>query len=99
MFSITHTDGSGDDDPSPETLALLYDELQWSSPEHGDVAVVDEDTGWAMSAHRDGRLVIEHLVDGAPRHMIPVTKDRVIELWMRFIGGDLDGVLKEPWRP
>jgi hypothetical protein len=32
-------------------------------------------------------------------HMIPVPKERVLELWRRLIGGDIDGLLSEPWRP
>lgn len=98
MFSIIHTDGSGDENPPVERLAALYDELHSANREHGDVTVVDDDTGWSMSAHRDGRLVFEHLGKGGERHMIPVAKQRVLELWRRLIDGDIDGLLAEPWK-
>jgi hypothetical protein len=53
-----------------------------------------------MSAHRDGRLVLGHLGGrGTERHMIPVSKERILELWRRLIHGDVDGVLSEPWTP
>lgn len=52
-----------------------------------------------MSAHRDGRLVFEHLGHGGERHMFPVPKEQVIQLWQRLIGGDIEALLTEPWKP
>jgi hypothetical protein len=99
MFGVLHADGSGTEDPPIESLDALYDELLAADREHGDVSVIHEETGWCMSAHRDGRVVFEHLGEGSERHMIPVPKERVIELWMRLTAGDIDGLLAEPWRP
>lgn len=100
MFSIIHTDGSGEENPSLDTLSDLYDELLSADREHGDVAVVNDDTGWSMSAHRDGRVVFEHLggEDGGPRHMVPIRKERVLQLWRRLIDGDIDSLMAEPWK-
>jgi hypothetical protein len=99
MFTVNHADGSSTEDPSLETLASLFDELASSNVEHGDVAVVDQETGWCMSAHRDSRLVLVHLGErGSQRHMIPVSKERVLELWRRLAQSDIEGILKEPWK-
>jgi len=81
------------------TLSALYDELADSDREHGDVSIVHQDTGWSMSAHRDGRLVFEHLGEGGERHMIPVPKERVLELWKKLIRGDIASIGAEPWKP
>jgi hypothetical protein len=99
MFTVVRTDGSGDEDPPIDTLSQLYDELRDADREHGDVAVINDDTGWSMSAHRDGRLVFEHLDEGGARHMLPVAKERVLELWRRLIDGEIDALMKEPWKP
>ena len=99
MFYVTHMDGSGDANPPLESLPDLYDELLSTDGEHGDVAVIHDESEWSMSAHRDGRLVFEQLRDGGERHMIPVPKARVLELWGRLINGDIDGLLLEPWKP
>ncbi|WP_437950331.1 hypothetical protein WME98_05565 [Sorangium sp. So ce296] len=99
MFSIIHTDGSGDENPPLESLSDLYDELASADREHGDVAVIHDDSGWSMSAHRDGRLIFEHLGRGGERHMIAVPKARVLELWKRLIEGDIEGLLAETWKP
>jgi hypothetical protein len=99
MFSVMHTDGSGDDSPSLERLPELLDELRSATAEHGDVAVVHEDSGWCLSAHCDGRLVLEHLREGGERHMIPVARERILDLWRRLAVGDIESILQEPWRP
>ncbi|MGK3970056.1 hypothetical protein WMF01_56870 [Sorangium sp. So ce1667] len=99
MFSIVHSDGSGEENPSLESLSNLYDELVSADSEHGDVAVIHDDSGWCMSAHRDGRIVFEHLREGGERHMMPVTKERALELWRRLIKGNIDGLLAEAWIP
>jgi hypothetical protein len=31
--------------------------------------------------------------------MISASKERVLQLWKQLIEGDIDGLLKEPWRP
>ena len=99
MFSALPSDGSSTENPPIESLEALYDELLGPDCAHGDVAVVHENTGWSISAHRDGRLVFEHLGKGGERHMIPVPKKRTIQLWIRLAEGDIDGLLAEPWKP
>lgn len=98
MFTITHMDKSDEEDPKLGDLSRLYDELENSGIIDGDVCVIDQNTGWCMSAHRDGRLVLEHLGEGGERHMIPVNKQVVIELWEMLINGRLHDVLKHPWK-
>jgi hypothetical protein len=99
MFGVLHMDGSGEDNPPIESLSDLYDELQIADSEHGDVSVINDDTGWCLTAYRDARLVFGHLGEGRPRHMIPVSKDRVLRYWRRLIDGDIAGLLAEPWTP
>lgn len=99
MHGVIHMDGSGDDNVPLEKLSDLYDELFTSGIFDGNVAVINDDTGWSISAHRDGRVVFEHLGEGGERHMIPVPKERVLELWRRLIEGDIEGLLREPWNP
>lgn len=99
MYSILHTDGSGDSNPPLTTLPALLDELKIADREHGDVAVVHEATAWCLSAHRDGRLVFENLRHGCEHHMVPVGRAKVLELWGLLIAGQLDAIWREPWKP
>ena len=98
MFSVMHTDGSGDDFSKDEQLEDLYRELAGSDAEHGDVGVVDEETGWCVSAHRDGRVVLTELGKGNARHMLPVPEAQVLDLWKRFIAGGVQSIDREPWK-
>src|SRR5438552_2700136 len=99
MFGVIHMDASGETDPPIESLSDLYDELYTSGVFDGNVAVIHDNSGWCMSAYRDGRLVFGSLRDRtSERHMIPVPKERVLELWKRLIAGDIDGLLSEPWK-
>ena len=88
----------GGEDGSEEALPALYDELALADQEHGDVAVVHEETGWSLSAHRDGRVVMEHLGDGGERHMVPVSREKVLDLWSRLVTGRFDELFAEPWK-
>jgi len=103
MFGVIHMDGTGDDNPPVESLSSLYDELFTSGIDDGNVAVINDDSGWCMSAYRDGRIVFGNLKDpqiqNSDCHMIPVPKERVLELWKRLIDGDIDPILQEPWKP
>lgn len=100
MFGVLHSDGSGEDNPPLESLSDLYDELSSASREHGDVSVINDDTGWCMSAHRDGRVVVGQLSDTKhDQYMLSVPKAKVIDMWKRLISGDIDGLLEEPWNP
>ena len=99
MFSIFHLHGTWDENPSLDALSDLYDELQYVDTEYVDVTVVHDDTGWSMSAYQSGRLIFDHLAEGGARHMIPVSKERVLELWRLLAAGDIDTLLKEPWLP
>jgi hypothetical protein len=100
MYYLRHADGGYEDNPPLALLSLLYDELATTDQEHGDVSVVNEDNGWCMSAHRNGQLVFGKLGDRNDCHMLDVSKDRTIKLWIRLINGDINGILKEePWRP
>jgi len=96
---VTHMDATTTRNPPVESLAGLYDELHSSGIFDGDLSVTHQESGWCLSAHRDARLVFEHLGEGGERHMMPVSKERVLELWRQLIQGDIDGLLKEPWLP
>jgi hypothetical protein len=100
MFGVLHADGSGEDDPPIESLSRLYHELAETTAEHGDVSVIHDDTGWCVSAHRDGRVVLVNLGRrGEARHMSSVPKDGVLRLWRALIDGQIEAVLAEPWNP
>lgn len=97
MYGVLHADGSGEVNPPVECLLALYNELLTTGDEHPDVSVEHEETGWCISAYRNGRVILSAL-DGKERHMMGVPKEHVLALWKRLIDGDIAGVLAEPWQ-
>jgi hypothetical protein len=92
-------DGSGEDDFPPEKFSDLYDELFNAGIFDGSVSVINDDNGWSISAHRDRRVVYEHLGgEGTPRHMIPVCKEKVIQLWNELLTWNIEALESEPWQ-
>ena len=99
MYTVIRPDGSSDSNPPLSSLPGVLEELFGADREHGDVALVHEDSGWSLSFHLDGRMVLEHLSEGHERHMTNVTSKRALELWHRLSVGDLDTIFAEPWEP
>lgn len=98
-FFVTHLDGAMDADPPLSALPDLLDELAGADEEHPDVAVSDE-SGWTLSAFRDGRVVWENVeADDAPRQMEGLDRDRLLSLFEALARGDIATVEAAPWEP
>jgi len=92
--------GLDESNPPVESFPSLYDELSHSGITDGDVCVGDDETGWCISAYRNGNIVFGQAGDpSTERHMKNVPKERVIEYWNRLVAGDIEGLLAEPWEP
>jgi hypothetical protein len=78
----------------------VLDELEQDDPEHPDVSLTHE-SGWCLGAYRDGALVWENVddLDRPPMHMVPVDRDRVLELWGLLAAGDIEAVSRADWQP
>ena len=97
--------------PSVERLREILQELDIETEdfEHPDVSLKHE-TEWCLSAFLSGVLIWEN-VDGVPenddtdpeaklaRHMKGVSRQKVLELWLKLAAGDIAAVEAEPWLP
>ena len=87
------------DEPSEEAMASALAELDEDDEEHPDTWLSHEN-GWSLSADQDGRLTWENAdEDGEPRHLLDVSRAKVLALWRRLAEGDLEAIEREPWRP
>ncbi len=96
-YGVRHIDGSSDDDVPISALSALYDELRRSDGEHNDVAVIDDDTSWCVTAYPSGLVIFQCLADGAAFHLHGAHKPDVIRMWTMLINGDLSEIRKFPW--
>jgi hypothetical protein len=108
-FSARGRWGGDERNPPVERLRAILEELDIETEdfEHPDVALKHE-TEWCLSVFLSGLLVWEN-VDGAPeadepegkavRHMEDVSRQKVLELWLKLAAGDIAAVEAEPWLP
>ncbi|MGH3117437.1 MAG: hypothetical protein ACRDQ2_10065 [Gaiellales bacterium] len=98
-YTITHTSGAMDQDPPVSALRVLVDELASADVEHPDVAVADE-SGWALSAFKDGRVVWENVEeDVEPRHLEGVDRERLVTMFEALARGDVASIEANSWMP
>jgi hypothetical protein len=94
---ISNGHGDSEDNPSPAVMRRFLDELDPSDEEHG-AAWVAEDLERSLEWNVDGRLVFGDESSG-PRHMLNVSKDRVVKLWQLLAEGRIAEIEREPWAP
>jgi len=98
-YIITHLMGDTKRDPPLNALELLFEELESADDEHTDVSVSHE-SEWTLSAFKSGHLVWENVAEGdQPRHMRPISREKVLELWRLLAEGRISEIEKEPWQP
>ena len=75
--------GGSEPNPSVDRMREVLAELDAEDDEHPDVSLSHE-SEWCLSVFRSGLLVWENLEEGDPKHMRRVSRDRVLELWMKL---------------
>ena len=68
--------------------------------EHPSVSLTHE-TEWSLGAIEGGTLVWENVEsdDIQPRHMHNVSREKILELWLKLAQGDIASIELEPWLP
>lgn len=97
-FHVTTRWGSDERDVPVERMREVLAQLDADDPEHPEVSLTHE-SEWSLGAYPGGLLIWEHLEDGNPRHMRGVTRDRVLELWIKLAEGRIQEVNGELWSP
>jgi len=99
-FSIQHTDGSSDETDDITCLDELYNELLLADAEHFDVAVFNDECGYAIAAYPSGHVTLIHFstLEQQEWHLYGMTKADVVELWQHLAVGDMSVILAHPWQ-
>jgi hypothetical protein len=90
--------GNCESNTSVENMRALLEQLDLEDEEHTNVSLTHE-SEWCLGAYEGGLLVWENLESGEPRHMYPIERERVLELWLALSEGQLETVEKEAWLP
>jgi hypothetical protein len=100
-FNYRWGDSADGDSFSTDELTALLSELDGpEDQEHGDVSVVDNDSGWIISvfAGERGLVVLESEEDEA-FHMTRVDRQHALQILEKFVDGAINEVRQEPWLP
>lgn len=99
-FSVLHTDGHGEDDPSLDTLVQLLEELAFADEEHRDISVIHQESAWCVSVHGGGRLVLENLRQRTEaKHMTGVSAQVALAIMELVARGNIESAFSHPWNP
>ena len=97
-YRLTGRWGKSYDNATIEQMRQALAELDVEDKEHPDTALTHED-GWCLGAYTNGLLIWEHVELNEPRHMRDVPRERVLELWLKLVGGEFASIDAEPWKP
>jgi hypothetical protein len=88
-----------DDNPSVDRMRFHLNSLDPEDEEHGSVRLVHRESRWGLEYFGD-RLILENttMLD-SHRHLIGVSTQKALELWMTLSEGKIDEVMQEPWKP
>lgn len=82
-------------------MRAIIAELDASDDEHPDTWLMHHESGWMLIADQSGRVVLDNLDESSapPRHMLDVSHERMLELWLQLAAGNTDEVERAPWHP
>ncbi|MFF8711800.1 hypothetical protein ACF07T_10195 [Streptomyces sp. NPDC015184] len=90
------------DEPGPEAMGRVLDGLADADDEHPDVSLSHE-SGWSLSAFRDGLLIWENVEDDpaaatAPGERRVAGREETLRLFRLLAAGDIASIEALPWR-
>lgn len=98
-FGVETRWSGSEHNPSRQRMREILDELETQDPEHPDTWLTHS-SGWTLTADEDGNLTMSRVgEDDAVGHLANVPIERMLELWVALSEGNVDPLLKEPWRP
>ncbi len=97
-FHVSSRWGGDESEPSVDRLRAILAELDANDDEHLDVALTHE-SEWCLSAFPSGLVIWENLEENESRHLNGVSRERVLDLWLKLAQGQLDDIEAEQWLP
>lgn len=96
-------DGWGEsiDNPSVEQMQQFLDKLDIDDEEHCEVWLTNDLTGWTLSYFPSNTVVFYESSEDSdynPRHLINVSRNKMLKLWQKLAKGQIDELKKESWK-
>ncbi len=102
LYHTTDARGVSEICPPKERLRSLVqslDDTGGDEPDHPDISLVHDESGWSLSLFPSGVVVLEKLDadETEARHLRDVPRTKALELWLHLARGDIKAVEQEPW--
>lgn len=102
LYHTTDAEGISELSPTPEKMRELLnslDDIDANEPDHPDVSLVHDPSGWSLSVFPSGIITFENLdePDDVPRHMCHVARNDALALWLELSSGRIDHIKTQPW--
>ena len=94
---VTTRWGRDDIEPTAERLREIIAELGEADPEHPDAWMTHEASGWTLALDEAGFARLGDSEGESERHLIGVTPERGLALWLAFAANGPDAVANESW--
>jgi hypothetical protein len=89
--------GDSEEEPSEQRMREILAELGEHDPEHPDTWLSHE-SGCTLSVFESGRVTWENLGSAAaPRHLVGVSREKALSLWLKLSRGDISAIEQEAW--
>jgi hypothetical protein len=89
--------GGSEPKPSVDRMREVLAELDGDDDdEHPNVSLTHE-SEWTLSAFPDGLVIWENAEADVARHMLHVSRVKVLDLWIKLSLGQIEAIEQEPW--
>ena len=83
--------------PSVDRMREVLAELDSGEDDEHPSVSLTHDSEWSMSAFPDGLVIWENAEEDVARHMLHVSRSKVLDLWTLLSDGQIETIEKEPW--
>jgi hypothetical protein len=100
-FQIGDGLGEGVDNPSAQQIQQFLDKLDIDDEQHREVWLTHKSTGWTLSCLPNSEVVFYETAVGSeykPRHLINVSRAKMLELLQKLANGQLGELEREHWK-
>ena len=96
-FHIYTRWGECEDTPTIERMREVLGELDVEDEEHNSVSLTHE-TEWSLEAFPSGLMIWQHLEGDTGKCLRGVSREKILELWIKLSRGEIAAVDSEPWQ-
>jgi hypothetical protein len=85
--------------PSVDRMREVLAELDSGDDDEHPSVSLSHESEWTLSAFPDGLVIWENVEKDVARHMLHVSRPKVLELWTELAEGQIEAIESEPWLP